>query len=164
MTHNSKKAWKTIKQLNSDQEPDQRTAAVTPNHVAKQLLDNGKLPQQRTRLYIKRMKEEMSGVLEDNGEIFFPFSHSELLAGLRHLKTGKASGLDGISAEMIKHFGDKALDLLLELFNNCANATHLPKMWQCAKIAALLKHNKDPKMPKGYRPISLLCILCKLYE
>ena len=30
---------------------------------------------------------------------------------------------------MIKHFGDKALDWLLDLFNNCANGTHLPKMW-----------------------------------
>ena len=65
---------------------------------------------------------------------------------------------------MIKHFGDKALDWLLELFNNCANGTHLHKMWRRAKIVALLKPNKDPKMPTSYRPISLLCILCRVYE
>ena len=94
------------------------------------------------------MKEEVSRVLhENNDETFFPFSRGELLAGLKHLKTGQASGLDGISAEIIKHFGDEALQRLLQLFNNCANGIHLPKMWRLAKIVALLKPNRNPKIP-----------------
>ena len=111
------------------------------------------------------MKEELSRVLEDNDKIFFPFSHGELLAGLKHLKSGKASGLNGISAEMIKQFGDKALDWLLELFNNCTNGIHLPKMWQCAKIVALPKpseRSKDAKkLPTNVTPLHTLY---KLYE
>ena len=56
----------------------------------------------------------MSCALEESDEIFSSFSgRDEMLAGLKHLRTGKASGLDIISTEMIKHFGDKALDWLL---------------------------------------------------
>ncbi|CAH1242641.1 Hypp6921 [Branchiostoma lanceolatum] len=163
MTQNSKKAWSTIKKLNSDKEPDQRIAAVTPYQVAKQLLDNGK-PLNKERGYVKKMKEEMSRVLEDSDEMFLPFSHEELIEGLKHLKLGKAPGLDGISSEMIKHFGLKTLEWLLALFNNCAHGTQLPKIWRRTKAVALLKPNKDPNLPKSYRPISLLCILFKLYE
>ncbi|GFR84583.1 RNA-directed DNA polymerase from mobile element jockey-like [Elysia marginata] len=42
MTHNSKKAWATIKRLNSEKNAQTRVAAVTPNQVANQLLQNGK--------------------------------------------------------------------------------------------------------------------------
>ena len=42
MTHNSKKAWSTIKKLNSEDRHSARIAAVTPNEVAHQLLVNGK--------------------------------------------------------------------------------------------------------------------------
>ena len=92
MTHNSKKAWKTIINLNSDQEPDQHTAAVTPNQVAKQLLDNGK-PHNKECSYVERMKEEISRVLEENNKIFFPFCRGKLLAGLKHLKVAKHQDL-----------------------------------------------------------------------
>ncbi|KAI8493396.1 hypothetical protein Bbelb_287930 [Branchiostoma belcheri] len=52
----------------------------------------------------------------------------------------------------------------MQLFNNCAQGTQIPKIWRRAKVVALLKPNKDPKSPKSYRPISLLCTLFKLYE
>ena len=44
MTHNSKKAWATIKKLNSEKHTITRVAAVSPNQVANQLLQNGKPP------------------------------------------------------------------------------------------------------------------------
>ena len=37
-------------------------------------------------------------------------------------------------------------------------------MWRKSKVVALLKLGKDPKNPKSYRPISLLCTLYKLLE
>ena len=65
---------------------------------------------------------------------------------------------------MIKHFGIKTLKWLLALYNNCATTFKLPKIWKKAKVAALLKPKKDPKLPTSYRSISLICILYKIYE
>ena len=55
LTRKSKKAWKTIKKLNADQISTARTAAMTPNNVANQLLLNGK-PYNKERGYLKEMK------------------------------------------------------------------------------------------------------------
>ena len=37
--------------------------------------------------------------------MLLPFSKEELENGRKHLKAGKASGLAGITTEMIQHFG-----------------------------------------------------------
>ena len=163
MTHNSKQAWKTVRKLNTESQPQACIPGVTPNQVATQLVKNGK-PQNRERGYKRRMKEEIERISNECDDIFLPFTPSELAEALIHVKVGKASGLDGISAEMLKHFGDRALSWLLALFNTCATTSSIPKIWRRAKVAALLKPGKDPKLAKSYRPISLLCILFKVYE
>ena len=163
MTHNSKKAWKTVRKLNCEKLPQQCAPGVTPNQVATQLILNGK-PPNKERGYASRMQKEMSRITELSDEMFLPFTPPELLEALTHAKTGKASGLDGISSEMIKHFGDKVLSWLLALNNNCASTSMIPKVWRKAKVVAILKPEKDPKAATSYRPISLLCILYKLYE
>ena len=50
------------------------------------------------------------------------------------------------------------------MFNSCAAECHIPKIWRRAKVIALLKPEKVTSLPTSYRPISLLCILYKLYE
>ena len=95
---------------------------------------------------------------------FEPFSHDELQEAMSTLKPGKAAGLDNISTEMIQHFGPNALAWILEFTNSCAVSFSTPQIWRRAKVVALLKPSKDPEHPKSYRPISLLCILYKLYE
>ena len=42
MTHNSRKAWKTINKLSNDQTSPNPTCLVTANQVAHQLLVNGR--------------------------------------------------------------------------------------------------------------------------
>ena len=110
------------------------------------------------------MKEDMRHVMEESDEEFQPFTIEELQEAMKHLKPGKAAGLDNITAEVILHFGDKAKSWVLALFNNCARTLQIPKLWRRAKVVALLKPGKDAEIPKSYRPISLLCILYKLYE
>ena len=89
---------------------------------------------------------------------------SELRNALTFMKTGKACGLDGITTEMIQHFGPTSMSWILNLFNKCANTNKIQKGWRKARVVALLKPGKDPAKRKSYRPISLLCILYKLYE
>jgi len=84
--------------------------------------------------------------------------------GIKTIKLGKAAGIDEITPEMVHHFGPRAREWITNLFNNCVTKTKVPKVWKKTKVVALLKPGKDPKSPKSYRPISLLCILYKLYE
>ena len=102
MTHNSKKAWTTIKKLNSDKKP-QRVAAVTPNEVANQLILNGK-PAKKEKGHLKELKHEMDQALHGSEEHIEPFTMDELEEALSHIKPGKAAGIDSITTEMMKHF------------------------------------------------------------
>ena len=163
MTHNSKKAWATIDKLNSEKEPQPRLAAVTPNQVAHQLMLNGK-PHNKERGYLKQMRQDMDRIMQDSDNNFRLFTLEDLNAAMKHLKSGRAAGLNGITTEIISHFGDETKAWLLLLFNSCATTYQIPKIWRRARVVALLKPGKDPSSPKSYRPISLLCILYKLYE
>ena len=88
----------------------------------------------------------------------------ELQEAMKHLKPGKAPGLDGITTEIIQHFGIQTRSWVLARLNDCATTFNIPKIWRRARVVALLKPGKDPENKKSYRPISLLCILYKLYE
>ena len=92
------------------------------------------------------------------------FTEQELTDAIALLKTGKAAGLDNITTEMIQHFGAQTITWILKLLNKCAETSTIPRAWRRAKVAAILKPGKDPNSKKSYRPISLLCILYKLYE
>lgn len=80
------------------------------------------------------------------------------------LKNGKAPGIDGIHAEYIKHQGKNATDWLCSFLSEYLCHLKLPKIWCRAKVIALPKPNGPSDDPKGYRPISLLCIPFKLLE
>ena len=162
MTNNSKKAWTTIKKLNSEKKP-QRVAAVTPDQVANQLIQNGK-PAHKERGQTKKLKSEMDHALQGTEEEIEPFTMDELEEALTHSKPGKAAGIDGITTEMIQHFGPNTMKWILTMVNKCATTCSIPKKWRKARVVALLKPGKDPSSRKSYRPISLLCILYKVYE
>ena len=163
MTHNSKRAWKTIKKLNSENKTATRVAAVTPNEVASQLLRNGK-PSNKERGHTKNMKREMTRTMQESEDHVDLFTMEELEKALSSLKLGKTAGLDGITTEVLQHFGPRAKTWILALFNQCATHTTIPKAWRKARVVALLKPGKDPNHKKSYRPISLLSIPYKLYE
>ena len=163
MKHNSKKAWATIKKINTGGEPPKRIAAVTPNQVAHQLILNGK-PAHKGNLQIKAQKKELSGILQNDEKTLDPFNTEELEKEIKNLKLGKAAGIDGIPNEFLKHLGPVATEWLLAFYNKCLLTMTTPRKWRQARVVALLKPNKEPTNPKSYRPISLLCTTYKLYE
>ena len=163
MTLNCKKAWKTISKINTENKTNPRVAAVTPNQVANQLILNGK-PQHKEKGRRKIMKREMDDILKQCDDSFEPFSRKELEEAIKQLKVGKAAGLDGITTEMILHFGENTREWILSMVNNSAESCAIPATWRKAKVVALLKSGKDPTIKKSYRPISLLSILYKMYE
>ncbi|XP_047989047.1 uncharacterized protein LOC125228503 [Leguminivora glycinivorella] len=159
MTHNSKKAWAFINQLNGDNKSSTYHSNITADQIAHQLLLNGKTTNPRKPIKLTRLPSA-----QENDHLKVPFSISELDVGIGKLKNGKASGIDDVRVEQIKRFGPKAKLWLLQLFNFCVSTTSFPKLWRKSHVIATLKPGKDPEDAKSYRPISLLCHTFKLFE
>ena len=93
-----------------------------------------------------------SGAAEESEKAF---TMAEMERVIQDSKNNKASGEDDIPYEFIKHLGQKAKDLLLNLYNRCWDGEGIPSKWRTAIIKPLLKDGKDPKQTTSYRPISL---------
>jgi hypothetical protein len=93
------------------------------------------------------------------------FSMDEVMNYLSHLNIYKSGGPDQIHPKMLKTLS-KNSDFILaitNLFNECVASGSIPKVWKTAQVTAL--HKKGPKWEAcNYRPISLTCILCKVFE
>ena len=83
---------------------------------------------------------------------------------IRKLNNDYTTGLDNIITEELKHFGQKALDWLLHLFNNCLASIRIPKILLGSRVVILLKPGNDPSLAKSYRSISLLSHTFKLVK
>ena len=92
------------------------------------------------------------------------FSPKEFAAALKHLKPGKAPGLDSICPELILHAGAALKSWLCDFFSSCLRQLRIPKIWRKALVVAIPKPNKPVEDPRSYRPISLLCVPYKILE
>lgn len=97
------------------------------------------------------MRDEETCRLNTNNTV------NELKSATHVMKTNKASGLyciqiDGLNTKQITNFGPKTIEY------------QIPKVWQQAKVFALLKSGKGAFYLEGYRPIFLLCQLFKILE
>ena len=103
---------------------------------------------------------------KDNFQSFnADFTLSELRSAIKHLNTsGKATGQDPISYEMIRHLPDSLLSHLLQLFQVCWSHGSIPFAWKQAQVIGIPKEGKPRNLASNYRPISLLPHLSKLYE
>jgi len=76
-----------------------------------------------------------------------------------------APGADGLSARIIKAAWPALSCHMLRLTNRCLRSAQFPDPWKAARIVVLLKSkDKDPLLPKSYRPVSLLPVLGKILE
>ena len=145
LTHNSRKAWQTIKKLSNDP-----TSPNPPSfQAAHHLLVNGQgaMP--------TKPKCPALPTVEGKPSLVSAFSKEEYRKDIAALKNNKAAGVDDILVEQLKNLGTRAHKWLYTMLNTCFIENKIPKIWRQSKIIAILKPGKDSAIPKDYRPISL---------
>ena len=87
----------------------------------------------------------------------------EVEHALQCLVSSEASGPDKISAKMLTYTASSIAPSITNLFNCSLCSGRLPDEWKTSVIVPIPKGSMKSNSA-NYRPISLICILCKLLE
>uniref|UniRef100_A0A1Y1K0C8 Reverse transcriptase domain-containing protein n=1 Tax=Photinus pyralis TaxID=7054 RepID=A0A1Y1K0C8_PHOPY len=93
-----------------------------------------------------------------------PVTPAEIKQIINKLPTKRAPGADLIPNCLLKGLPMKALVYLTSLFNGCLRIGYFPDQWKYAHVRLFHKPGKKQNDPTGYRPISLLSTLSKVFE
>ena len=75
----------------------------------------------------------------------------------------KATGLDNISAKIIRECADLISDSLCDLFNKSLVSGIFPDDWKCASVTPSFKQG-EPSDLNNYQPISVISVIAKVFE
>ena len=150
--NNSKKFWKLLEKLNPTKHDKDFTNKIPElswiNHFKKTLIGT------RTPQYPNNCMDE--------GPLDHDITFEELKEASYILKPGKASGIDGISNDMIYCVFLYKPSILLKLFNLALKHNGDTPDWYTAILAPI--HKKGTRTdPTNYRGISLICCLNKFF-
>ena len=167
---NKKKFWKEVKRVrkggsrNEETVRDQNGCLVRENEARKRWAEyyESLLNVEDDREPDVRVREGIEvPVFDDVNER--EITKDEVERALRETKVGKAAGVDGVRAEMLKKGGVTVLEWLVRLFNVCFLLSMVPVDWVCACIVPLFKGKGDVFECSNYRGISLLSVVGKVY-
>ena len=82
---------------------------------------------------------------------------------LNKLNVHKSHGPDGIPARFLEETSDSISPVLALIFNASLHQGKLPIDWKNAFVVPIFKKGLRTD-PTNYRPISLTCICCKVFE
>jgi hypothetical protein len=161
----SRKSWALIRRLGAAQQPPKKNhPPVRANAVAAHLIQVAKAPTDKQ--FVRRIRDQQRHFMRytpDKNEPP-PFSASDIDSALKLVKAGTAPGYDNIHPEFLIHLGPKARTWMSSFFSRVISANEIPKIWRKAKVIAIEKPGKDPKLAASYRPISLLSVCYKFLE
>ncbi len=87
----------------------------------------------------------------------------EVEGAIARLKCGKAAGMDGITAEMLKYGGDFVVERMLLICERAWKYGEVPDDWKKAIIVPLYKGKGSRSECSSYRGITLLSVPGKVY-
>ena len=96
----------------------------------------------------------------------FSFSSTNCSIVFSHLSKlcrSKATGLDNISAKIVRECADLISVSLCDLFNKSLVSGIFPDDWKCARVTPLFKEGEQSDL-NNYRPISVISVIAKVFE
>jgi hypothetical protein len=112
-----------------------------------------------------KVEEDMEDVQEDDRMgvgLDEEITRKEINHAINRLKNGKASGVDGVVAEIIKHGGDWMNESLWQLCSAVFDREQVPSTWMKA-VKVPLKKKGSGKYFEDYRGITLLSVVGKVF-
>ena len=82
---------------------------------------------------------------------------------LGKLRADKAPGVDELSPRLLLHIPDEILAPVCMIFEKSLREGRVPEDWRRANVVPIYK-TRDKGKTKNYRPVSLTCQLCKVFE
>ena len=98
-----------------------------------------------------------------NKALMAKITPDEVDLAISRLKTGKAAGPDGLTAEWFKGLRGILVPILVKTFNYVLQTKETPPSWKDAVITVIPKEGKDRTECGSYRPISILNLDYKLF-
>ena len=92
-----------------------------------------------------------------------PTTTDKVLSLLSKLNKSKATGLDTISARLIRECADLICIPICNIFNQSIGQGIFPDYWKCARVAPLFKAG-DRNDVNNCRPISVISVVAKVFE
>ena len=90
-------------------------------------------------------------------------SENDVFEALSNLDENKSTGVDGISAKVLKTAAAAICQPLTYIINNSLKSKVFPDIWKTAIVYPLHKSGSKTNAD-NYRPISVLCVLTKIVE
>ena len=69
----------------------------------------------------------------------------------------------GLHARILKELSEEIAPFLCTIYQKCLETGSIPDVWKTANVSAMFKKGEKFKA-SNYRPVSLTCISCKMFE
>ena len=113
---------------------------------------------------LNTINDHVKAKLEKNTEFSIPFvTEAFILKQLQHLKTDKATGIDGLSAKYLKLSAQIISKPLAAILNLSIQTGSYPDSLKKAKVTPIFKKGNKADI-NNYRPISVLPIINSIFE
>ena len=94
---------------------------------------------------------------------FTQTNNDQVLSVLNNLCKSKATGLDQISARLVRECADLIFNSITYIFNLSLTLGIFPDNWKCAKVTPILKQGARNEM-NNYPPTFMISIMAKAFE
>ena len=160
---NTKATWSTLRLLNIKSANQSADLAVSVDDLN---MHYASVSSVKYPVEILACIEKYKGMTPDrdiNDKFHFKYVTPDDIAGAINSIKSNSKGVDLIPVTFIKLCLPALFPVLDHLFNFSLQNSVFPAVWKMANILPIPK-TKNPKEPKDYRPVSILCVLGKALE